>query len=89
MRVVETDQGRIDRDAYLAAVADAELVCFSAVTWTHGTRLPVADLVDIAHDAGALALVDAVQVPGQLPMDVREWGADVVAAAGQKWLLGL
>jgi cysteine desulfurase/selenocysteine lyase len=28
-------------------------------------------------------------VPGQLPMDVGEWGADVVAAAGHKWLLGL
>jgi len=61
------------------AVADARLVCFSAVTWwTHGTRLPVADLVDVAHDAGALALVDAVQVPGQLSMDVGEWGADAV-----------
>jgi cysteine desulfurase/selenocysteine lyase len=59
------------------------------VTWTHGTKLPVAELVDIAHDAGAFALVDAVQVPGQLPMDVREWGADAVAAAGHKWLLGL
>jgi len=33
--------------------------------------------------------VDAVQVPGQLPMDVAEWGADAVAAAGHKWLLGL
>jgi selenocysteine lyase/cysteine desulfurase len=29
-----------------------------------------------------------VQVPGQLPLDVHEWGADVVAAAGHKWLLG-
>jgi selenocysteine lyase/cysteine desulfurase len=89
VRVVETEAGRVDRDAFADAVADARLVCFSAVTWTHGTRLPVADLVDLAHDAGALALVDAVQVPGQLSMDVGEWGADAVAAAGHKWLLGL
>ena len=89
VRVVETEAGRVDRDAFAAAVDGAKLACFSAVTWTHGTRLPVADLVDIAHDAGALALVDAVQVPGQLPMDVGEWGADAVAAAGHKWLLGL
>jgi selenocysteine lyase/cysteine desulfurase len=89
VRVVETEAGRIDEDAFAAAVADARLACFSAVTWTHGTRLPVADLVNIAHEAGALALVDAVQVPGQLPMDVHEWGADAVAAAGHKWLLGL
>jgi selenocysteine lyase/cysteine desulfurase len=34
-------------------------------------------------------LVDAVQVPGQMPMDLTEWNADIVAAAGHKWLLGL
>ncbi|WP_336036730.1 aminotransferase class V-fold PLP-dependent enzyme [Halobacterium yunchengense] len=89
VRVVETDRGRVDVDAFADAVAGAELACFSAVTWTHGTELPVAELVDVAHDAGALALVDAVQVPGQLPMDVGDWGADAVAAAGHKWLLGL
>ncbi|WP_135306100.1 aminotransferase class V-fold PLP-dependent enzyme [Haloarcula amylovorans] len=89
VRVVETEDGRVDLDALAAAVDDARLACFSAVTWTHGTRLPVADLVDIVHEAGAFALVDAVQVPGQLPMDVTEWGADAVAAAGHKWLMGL
>ncbi len=89
VRTLETSDGRLDREAYTEAVADARLVSFSAVTWTHGTKLPVSELVDIAHDAGALTLVDAVQVPGQLPMDVGEWGADIVAAAGHKWLLGL
>ncbi|MFC6758145.1 MULTISPECIES: aminotransferase class V-fold PLP-dependent enzyme [Haloarcula] len=89
VRVVETTDGRLDREAYKTAVAGADVVCFSALTWTHGTRLPVAELVDIAHDAGAFALVDAVQVPGQLSVDVSAWGADAVAAAGHKWLLGL
>ncbi|WP_234699182.1 aminotransferase class V-fold PLP-dependent enzyme [Halorubrum sp. LN27] len=88
VRVVETEGGRIDREAYAEAVTDARLVCFSAITWTHGTRLPVADLVEIADEAGAFTLVDAVQSPGQVAMDVSEWGADAVAAAGHKWLLG-
>ncbi|SDF43121.1 Selenocysteine lyase/Cysteine desulfurase [Halorubrum xinjiangense] len=88
VRVLETEEGRVDRDEYAEAVADARLVCFSAITWTHGTRLPVADLVEIASDAGAFTLVDAVQSPGQVPMDVHEWGADAVAAAGHKWTLG-
>ncbi|QLC33842.1 aminotransferase class V-fold PLP-dependent enzyme [Halarchaeum sp. CBA1220] len=87
-RVVPTESGRLDRDAYREAVRDARLVCVSALTWTHGTRLPVADLVAEAHDAGAEVLVDAVQVPGQAPMPVEAWGADYVAAAGHKWLLG-
>jgi len=88
VRVVETEDGRIDREAYAEAVADARLVCFSAITWTHGTRLPVADLVEIADEAGAFTLVDAVQSPGQVEMDASAWGADAVAAAGHKWLLG-
>jgi len=87
-RVVPTTEGRVDRDAYRDAVADARLVCLSAITWTAGTRLPVADLVAEAHDAGAEVLVDAVQVPGQAPMPVGEWGAEYVAAASHKWLLG-
>ena len=88
VRVLETEAGRVDRDEYAEAVADARLVCFSAITWTHGTRLPVADLVEIADDAGAFTLVDAVQSPGQVAVDVSEWGADAVAAAGHKWTLG-
>ncbi|WP_048077832.1 aminotransferase class V-fold PLP-dependent enzyme, partial [Halorubrum sp. AJ67] len=69
VRVLETEDGRVDRDEYAEAVADARLVCFSAITWTHGTRLPVRELVEIADDAGAFTLVDAVQSPGQVPMD--------------------
>lgn len=51
-------------------------------------QLPIRTLVDIAHNAGALMFVDVVQSPGQTPIDVHEWGADIVAAAGHKWLLG-
>jgi selenocysteine lyase/cysteine desulfurase len=87
--VVPTGEGRLDRESFKTAVRGANLVCFSALTWTQGTKLPVAELVDIAHDAGAFALVDAVQVLGQLPMNVSAWGADAVAAAGHEWLLGL
>ncbi|SFR67386.1 aminotransferase class V-fold PLP-dependent enzyme [Halogeometricum limi] len=88
VRVVPTEDGRIDREAYREAVEDAKLVCFSALTWNYGTYLPVEELAAEAHDAGAFVLVDAVQVPGHAPLDVTEWGADAVVAAGHKWLLG-
>jgi selenocysteine lyase/cysteine desulfurase len=88
VRVVETTEGRIDTDAFADAVADAKLACFSAITWTHGTRLPVRELAEIAADADTFTLVDAVQTPGQRAIDVSEWGADAVVAAGHKWLLG-
>jgi len=89
VRVLETDGGRLDMDDVKDAVADARLVVLSSLTWTHGTQLPVAKVVDIAHDAGAQVLVDAVQSVGQHPVDVAEWGADFVATAGHKWLLGI
>lgn len=88
VRVVPSEAGRINRTAYAEAVEDATLVVLSAVTWTHGTRLPVGELVDVAHEAGASVLVDAVQVPGHCDISIADWGADAVAAAGHKWLLG-
>ncbi|QLD89754.1 aminotransferase class V-fold PLP-dependent enzyme [Natronomonas salina] len=85
---VECPGGRLPMNDYREAVADARLVCLSSESWLHGTRLPVAEAVEIAHDAGALVLVDAVQTVGQHPVDVEAWGADVVCASGHKWLLG-
>ena len=88
IRVLETAAGRLDPAAVADAVADARLLCLSSLSWNYGTRLPIADVVEIAHEAGTRVLVDAVQSVGQHPVDVREWGADYVAASGHKWLLG-
>ena len=88
VETVECPDGRLPMAAYREAVADARLVCLSSESWIHGTRLPVAEAVEVAHEAGALAVVDAVQTVGQHPVDVREWGADAVCASGHKWLLG-
>jgi len=87
-RTVACEGGRLPLDAVKAATRDAKLFVCSALSWNYGTRLPVAEAVDIAHDNGARVLVDAVQVPGHVPVDYEEWGADFVAAAGHKWLLG-
>jgi len=76
-------------DEVKSVVEDARLVLMSSLTWSHGTQLPVREVTDIAHEAGAQVLVDAVQSVGQHPVDVREWGADFVATAGHKWLLGI
>src|SRR6056297_6681 len=89
VRVLETEAGRVDLDDLKAAVDGARLLLTSSLTWSHGTQLPVSEMVDIAHEAGAQVLVDAVQSVGQHPVDVQEWGADFVATAGHKWLLGV
>ncbi len=88
VRVLETDGGRIDRDRAIEVLSGADLLCLSSITWNYGTRFPIRDLTDIAHDAGARVLVDAVQSPGQAAIDVSEWGADFAVGAGHKWMCG-
>ncbi|WP_435335083.1 aminotransferase class V-fold PLP-dependent enzyme [Haloarchaeobius sp. TZWWS8] len=88
VRVVETEDGRIDPDDWADAVSGATLATFSSICWTSGYRAPVRELTEIAQDAGARVLVDAVQSTGQHRFDVHEWGADAVAGSAHKWLLG-
>lgn len=88
VRVVPTEAGRLDMEAVEDAVAEARLLCLNSITWNYGTELPIADIVELAHDHDCLVLVDAVQSFGQRPVDVQEWGADFVVGAAHKWLLG-
>ena len=87
-RVIETNQGHVALDNVKDAVTDARLVCVSSISRNYGTRLPVTEITEIAHDAGAAVLVDAVQSVGQTPIDVTELGAEYIAAASHKWLVG-
>lgn len=85
--VVNHQNGRIDPDHFKDAVSsDTRLVCLSSVAWNYGTQLPVREVAEIAHDAGALILVDAAQQTGQLPIDISH--VDFLAGTGHKWLLG-
>ncbi len=42
----------------------------------------------LAHEAGALFLLDAAQTLGHIPVDVQELSVDLLAASGHKSLLG-
>jgi L-cysteine/cystine lyase len=64
------------------------LVVISHVTWTTGTRLPIARIAELAHDRGALLAVDGAQAVGAIPVDVGALAVDFYALCAQKWLLG-
>ena len=87
---VPSDDGFTIDPARFAEVVDERtaLVATSHVCYTTGAILPVRQLAGIAHARGALLLVDAYQGAGQVPIDVRTMGVDVLLAGPLKWLLG-
>lgn len=79
------DAGRVE-DAVRAGATRA-VVCQHASNVT-GAIQPIPDIADIAHEHGALLLVDGAQGAGHLPVDVVALGADAYAVSGHKGMLG-
>src|SRR4029450_426895 len=63
-----------------------KLVAFTHVSNTLGTINPVAEMVELAHAAGALVLIDGAQAVPHVPVDVQALGADFYAFSGHKML---
>jgi selenocysteine lyase/cysteine desulfurase len=80
--------GSIDLDQARTALQGARLLVINAVSNVLGTRLPVAELTQLAHAAGALVLVDAAQSAGHMNVNVAADDVDMVALTGHKGLLG-
>jgi cysteine desulfurase family protein len=53
-----------------------------------GCVTPVGDIAAIAHEAGAVLILDAAQSAGAIEVDMAELGIDVLAAPGHKGLCG-
>ena len=58
------------------------------VNYARGWRHDLAALAAVAHEHGAILVVDLIQGLGVIPCDLTEWGVDAAVAGGQKWLLG-
>jgi selenocysteine lyase/cysteine desulfurase len=76
----------IDLDFVAASLArgGVRLVACCMASNVTGEILPVAELTRLAHEHGALMLIDAAQTAGCLPIDVGVLGADLFAFAGHK-----
>ncbi len=64
------------------------VVSISHMTCTTGTVFPVAEIAELCHKKGIIFVLDGAHPPGQMPLDLRETGADFYATSGHKWLLG-
>jgi cysteine desulfurase/selenocysteine lyase len=88
LRMVEiTADGRLDLGDFAEALAlRPRLVAFPYVSNALGTINPAADLVRLAHAAGAVTVVDGAQSTPHLPVDVRALDCDFYAFSGHKML---
>jgi cysteine desulfurase/selenocysteine lyase len=80
-----TDEGRLDLDALASLLEKGpKLVCVAHVSNVLGTINPVAEIARMAHDAGALLVVDGAQAGPKLELDMAEVGADFYAVTAHK-----
>jgi cysteine desulfurase / selenocysteine lyase len=77
--------GRLDLEA-LASLLERgpKLVCVAHVSNVLGTINPIAEIARMAHDAGALLVVDGAQAGPKLELDMAELGADFYAITSHK-----
>jgi cysteine desulfurase len=81
-------QGRIDLavvERLLSACAEPPLVSVMAANNETGVLQPIAELVRVAHAAGALVHCDAIQAIGKIPFDMAALGVDLVSISAHKF----
>ncbi len=82
-----TSEGLLDLDIYRSLLSRApKLVAFSGMSNVLGTINPAAEMIRLAHAAGALALVDGAQSVPHLPVDVQALDVDFLAFSAHKML---
>lgn len=81
------DDGSLDL-GHLASLLGSRtrLVCCTHVSNVLGGINPVGEIARLAHQAGALLLVDGAQAVPSLPIRVEELGCDFLAFSGHKML---
>src|SRR6185437_11718549 len=86
---VPADGAEIPVERFADAIDEqTAVVSIAAVCYRNGARLDVEEIAQIAHDRGALVLLDTYQAIGTYPLDVRELGVDALGAGVLKYLLG-
>jgi selenocysteine lyase/cysteine desulfurase len=75
--------------SHFAEVIDerTKLVSLTHICYRNGSRLDVPAIVDLAHQKGALVLLDSYQALGTFPIDVKALQVDFLVGGVLKYLL--
>ena len=80
-----TEDGLLDLDAYKTLLSRSpKLVSFAHMSNVLGTINPAAEIIRLAHEAGAVTVVDAAQSVPHLKVDVQALDADFLAFSAHK-----
>lgn len=80
-----TPEGLLDLDVYRKLLEEnPKLVSFTHMSNVLGTINPAAEIIKMAHTAGAVALVDGAQSVPHFKVDVQELDADFLAFSAHK-----
>ena len=81
------DDGTLDLETYKLLLSEkTKLVAVTHVSNVLGTVNPIADIVALAHNAGARVLVDGAQSIPHFPVDVQALDCDFFTFSGHKML---
>jgi cysteine desulfurase len=86
------EQIPVDKDGIVDLAALRRLLCKGGSVLVSvmlannetGVIQPVADVAELAHQAGALMHTDAIQAAGRIPVDIGALGADVLTLSAHK-----
>lgn len=80
-----TEDGLLDLDSYKTLLSRTpKLVAFTHMSNVLGTINPAADIIRMAHEVGAITIVDAAQSVPHLTVDVQALDADFLAFSAHK-----
>ncbi len=82
-----THEGKIDLDDFSQLMKNKPgVVAFTHASNVLGTINPVKEMVKIAHESGAIAVVDGAQSTPHMPVNVKNLGADFYVFSSHKML---
>ncbi|MCJ7702198.1 MAG: cysteine desulfurase [Anaerolineales bacterium] len=80
-----TETGLLDLEVYHRLLdLKPKLVAFTHMSNVLGTINPAREIIHLAHEAGAVTLIDGAQSVPHIPVDVQELDVDFLAFSGHK-----